>query len=182
MDTSNTFSKQNRDIMSIIIALLIFAVTSEAKLFLIEVKEKTSTNDSVLNSMNKGLSMLPKCSKEWVKAPGQISGWNTKPNICGHKECIKNAEELHQVCKEQMLDGNGQNMMEQVKEQALKYGMVDMEENAEKDTGKFTKEAVKVCRKIEFVLMRCKKKNQKPKIWFRRRTKADIMKSGDYGH
>ena len=97
--------------MSIIIALLIFAVTSEAKLFLIEVKEKTSTNDSVLNSMNKGLSMLPKCSKEWVKAPGQISGWNTKPNICGDKECIKNAEELHQVCKEQMLDGNGQNMI-----------------------------------------------------------------------
>ena len=182
MDTSNTFSKQNRDIMSIIITLLIFAVTSEAKLFLIEVKEKTSTNDSVLNSMNKGLSMLPKCSKEWVKACGQISGWNTKPKICGDKECIKNAEELHQVCKEQMIDGRGQSMMGKVDEEALKYGMVDMKEYVGKNTGKFTKEAVKACRKISLILKRCKKKNQKPKIWFKRRTKADIIKSGDYGH
>ena len=168
--------------MPTIVTLLLFAATSEAKLFLIEVKEETSTDDSVLNSMNKGVSKLPKCSKEWVKAPSQISGWNKRPKICGDKECIKVVEELHQVCKEQMLDGNGQNMMEQVKEQALKYGMVDMEENAEKDTGKFTKEAVKVCRKNSFVLQRCKKMNQKPKIWFRRRTKADIIKSGDYGH
>ena len=169
--------------MPIIVTLLLFAATSEAKLFLIEVKEKTSTNDSVLNSMNKGLSMLPKCSKEWVKAPGQISGWNTKPNICGDKECIKNAEELHQVCKEQMLDGNGQSMkMGQDDAEALKYGMIDIKEYAEKNTEKFTEEAVKACRKISFVLKRCKKNNQNPKIWFKRRTKADIIKSGDYGH
>ena len=168
--------------MPTIVTLLLFAATSEAKLFLIEVKEETSTDDSVLNSMNKGVSLLPKCSKEWMKAPDKISGWNTKPKICGDKECIKYAEDIHQVCKEQMMDGNGQSNLGQVKEQALKYGMVDMEENAEKDTGKFTKEAAKVCRKISFVLQRCKKMNQKPKIWFRRRTKADIMKSGDYGH
>ena len=168
--------------MSIIVTLLIFAVTSEAKLFLIEVKENTSTDESVLNSMNKGVSMLPKCSKEWMEAPVQISGWNKKPKICGDKECIKYAEDLSQVCKEQMLDGNGQSILGQVKEQALKYGMIDMKEYAEKNTRKLTKEAVKACQKISFVLKRCKKKNQKPKIWFKRRTKEDIIKSGDYGH
>ena len=169
--------------MPIIVTLLLFAATSEAKLFLIEVKEETSTDDSVLNSMNKGVSLLPKCSKEWMKGPGQVSGWNTKPKICGDKECIKYAEELHQVCKEQMLDGNGQSMkMGQVDEEALKCGMIDIKEYAEKNTEKFTEEAVKDCQKISFVLKRCKKKNQKPKIWFKRRTKADIMKSGDYGH
>ena len=168
--------------MSIIVTLLIFAITSEAKLFLIEVKEKTPTDDSVLNSMNKGVSVLPKCSKEWMKALGQISGWNKKPKICGDKECIKYAEDLSQVCKEQMLDGNGQSMMGQVKQQDFKYGMVDIKEYAEKNTGKFTEEALKVCLKISFELKRCKKKDPKPKIWFRRRTKADIMKSGDYGH
>ena len=168
--------------MSIIVTLLIFAATSEAKLFLIEVKEKTSTADSVLNSMNKGVSMLPKCSKEWMEAPGQINGWNKKPKICGDKECIKFAEDLYQFCKEQMMDGNGQSILGQVKERALKYGMVDTKEYVEKNTGKFTKEAVKPCQKISFVLKRCKKKNQKPKIWFKRRTKEDIIKSGDYGH
>ena len=167
--------------MSIIVTLLIFAITSEAKLFLIEVKEKTAADGDYLNSMNKGVSMH-KCSKEWMEAPGQISGWNTKPKICGDKECINYAEELHQVCKEQMMDGNGQSILGQVKEQALKYGMIDMKEYAEKNTGKFTGETLKACRKISFVLKRCKKKNQKPKIWFKRRTKADIMKSGDYGH
>ena len=168
--------------MSIIITLLIFAVTSEAKFFLIEVKEKTSTDDSVLNSMSKGVSMLPKCSQEWMKAPGQISGWNKKPKTCRDKECVKYAQELHQVCKEQMMDGRGQSMMGQDDAEALKYGMIDIKEYAEKITEKFTEEAVKACQKISFVLKRCKKKNQKPKIWFKRRTKADIMKSGDYGH
>ena len=182
MDTSNTFSKQNRDIMSIIITFLIFAVTSEAKLFLIEVKEETSTDDSVLNSMNKGFSLLPKCSKEWMKATSQVSGWNKKSKTCRDKECVKYAQELHQVCKEQMLDGNGQSMLEQDDAEALKCGMINIKEYAEKNTEKFTEEAVKACRKISFVLKRCKKNNQKPKIWFKRRTKADIMKSGDYGH
>ena len=46
--------------MSIIVTLLLFAATSEAKLFLIEVKEETSTDDSVLNSMNKGNVILSK--------------------------------------------------------------------------------------------------------------------------
>ena len=168
--------------MPTIVTLLLFAATSEAKLFLIEVKEETSTDDSVLNSMNKGVSKLPKCSKEWVKAPSQISGWNKRPKICGDKECIKVVEELHQVCKEQMLDGNGQSMMEQDDAETLKYGVTDIKEYAEKNTEKFTEEAVKACQKISSVLKRCKKKNQKPKIWFKRRTKADIIKSGDYGH
>ena len=167
--------------MSISVTLLTFAITSEAKLFLIEVKEKTAADGDYLNSMNKGVSMH-KCSKEWMEAPGQISGWNTKPKICGDKECIKYAEDLHQVCKEQMMDGNGQSMMGQVKEQTFKYGTTDMKDYAEKDTGKFTEEVLKACRKVSFVLKRCKKMNQKPKIWFKRRTKADIMKSGDYGH
>ena len=167
--------------MSISVTLLTFAITSEAKLFLIEVKEKTAADGDYLNSMNKGVSMH-KCSKEWMEAPGQISGWNTKPKICGDKECIKYAEDLHQVCKEQMMDGNGQSMMGQVKEQTFKYGTTDMKDYAEKDTGKFTEEVLKACRKVSFVLKRCKKMNQKPKIWFKRRTNADIMKSGDYGH
>ena len=122
MDTSNAFSKMNRDIMSIIVPLLIFATTSEAKLFLIETKEKTVADDDFLNSMNKGVSLWSKCGVEWMTTRGQISGWNTKPKICGDKECIKVVEELHQVCKEQMLDGKSHSMMGQVDEEAWKYG------------------------------------------------------------
>ena len=73
-------------------------------------------------------------------------------------------------------------MMGQDDAEALKYGMIDIKEYAEKNTEKFTEEAVKACQKISSVLKRCTKKNQKPKIWFKRRTKADIIKSGDYGH
>ena len=88
-----------------ILALLFFfccLIEAEARFFLIETKEKTTTNEIFLRMTNSRTFLIStgKCHKQWKKANHGLTRWNVRSKICGNEECMQVAEKLHQICKQ----------------------------------------------------------------------------------
>jgi len=147
--------------MDIFVLLLFFLITTEARFFLIETKEKTTTKNEIFFKMtNSGTFLIStgKCHKEWKKANHQLTRWNVQSKICGNEECMRVAEKLHQICKE-------------VVEEDASIGDIETVNNG----GALEKG----CDQITALLDRCKGSSWKPRLWLER-TKEN--KFGDYQH
>ena len=193
-----------------ILVLLFFLfcclITPEARFFLIETGEKTTTKDGIfLQRTNSGtfLTSTGKCHKEWNKANHQLTRWNVRSKICGNKECMQVAEKLEQICKQVKLRNVTDLADNPCKKvllkwvvwifapykrfdilQPLKKVMVDanignMEKVISLDWS-LESVALKGCAQITSLLERCK--SWRPRLSLKRRRGVENDKFGDYQH